>query len=173
MKNQNISKSQSLRSYKTLNLLMTLGVLLGISCSSSKKSPDEASAGTLKIENLNIPYNPTIQKDETAAEDSLGNPFLFEHLTHPYSLGFCNVGSPRTLVPDEARSVIEKVFEEEGIRLEKEYHYKKDDISVVLSGFDTNLNIGYVWLNSSMDGKRDYRLTVMKSTLKCFVSILK
>lgn len=122
--------------YKALQVLAGAGILVGASCAPTKQVADNA---------------PVIQP-ELAVQDSLVNPFTFENLRVPYRPASFGTGMASRLKGDEARAVINKVFQEEGIDLEKNYFYKKDSISVVLNGFNADLNIGYVWIDRDKMG---------------------
>jgi len=118
--------------YKTIYALVAVGFLWGISFLQEQETSNNVS----------------IIQQNVMVQDSLFNPFSVEHLGVPF-------GSDNPyrrdifsrLTSDEVWTVINKIFEEEGINLEKNYDYKKDSIAVVLNGYAPDLNIGYLWVD--------------------------
>lgn len=80
-------------------------------------------------------------------QDSLFNPFVLD-TSRLQSLGFspCGTSTTTSLPPERAIEAINKAFEEEGVKLEKNFDYKKDGVALRLDGYNKDLNIGYVWL---------------------------
>jgi len=79
--------------------------------------------------------------------DNTGNPFTFEKTGLPHQTSFCGVGLPDLISTDLAENVINKVFEDNGFKLTKNYLFEKNGSSFTLNGFDKQNNIGYVYLD--------------------------
>ncbi len=122
--------------YKALQVLAGAGILVGTSCSSTGKASDSA----------------TVIQPEIAVQDSLVNPFTFEKLDVPFMPAMFGTGLPARLKAKEAREAISKIFQEEGIELDTNYHYKKDGINIKLDGYDVERKVGYVWINYENQG---------------------
>lgn len=96
------------------------------------------------LQQQNISDNKPVIQQHVTVQDSLFNPFTFEDLRVPFKDEYEKM---TRLKPDEVCTVVDKIFQEAGINLEKNYYYKKDSIVVVLDGYDPDLNIGYVWVD--------------------------
>ncbi len=75
------------------------------------------------------------------------SPFKFKDMNVPFRTSSFGTGTASRLSSEEAREVIDRVFKEEGIYLQKNYEYKKGEVSALLDGFDLKRNIGYVWID--------------------------
>jgi len=139
---------------KVLNTLMFLGLFGNISFLQGQETAD---------------YPPIIQQN-VVIQDSLFNPFLYENLGIPYSPPTCGNGLLSYISKKDAREVINKVFEEEGIKLQENYYYKSDSITTVVDGFNPDLNIGYIWLGRDKMGVGMVRIQV--SSTKYYVEKL-
>ena len=79
--------------------------------------------------------------------DNTGNPFTFEKTGLPHQTSFCGVGLPDLISTDLAENIINRVFEDNGFKLTKNYLFEKNGSSFTLNGFDKQNNIGYVYLD--------------------------
>jgi len=70
----------------------------------------------------------------------------------PFRTVSFGTGTASRLSSQEAREVINRIFEEEGIYLQKNYDYKRGEVSALLDGFDPKRNIGYVWIDGNKMG---------------------
>jgi len=131
-------------SHKAINALLAAGILVGVPFLSSDAMPSSN-----QFQNL-----PSIE------QDSLVNPFPFESLGVPFIPPSYGTGLPSRLSSEEARKVIDRVFLEEGLELQENYAYDKDGVKVLLSGYDPECQIGYVWVDYYNMGEgmtRSYR----------------
>jgi len=137
--------------YKALQALAAAGILVGASCAPTEKvsgnTPNIPSDVAEQSSSVNLPIIENSDEPDAQQQDSPVNPFTFEYLGVPFMPASFGTGLPSRLRSEEARTTINKVFEEEGIQLTKDYFYKKDSIAVALDGFNPDLNIGYVWVN--------------------------
>jgi len=135
-------------SYKALQALTAAGILVGVSCNTTKTSNDSTtSVQPTRTEQGPVTNLPTTNSD--APQDSLSNPFSFESMGVPFMPAMFGTGMPSRLTSEEARETINRVFREEGIKLKSNYKYKQTDLNVTLDGYDANQKIGYVWVDYS------------------------
>jgi len=80
------------------------------------------------------------------------NPFKFKDMNIPITTVLSGSRSSSRLNSEEARDIINKVFQEEGIYLQENYDYKKGEVRALLDGFDPKSNIGYVWIDGNKMG---------------------
>jgi len=133
--------------YKALQALAAAGILVGASCTPTKNITDNSPDIQPELVAQDSSVFKTSGESTVQEQNSLFNPFTFKRLSVPFMTAMFGTGMPERLKSNEARTVINRVFEEEGINLEKNYYYKKDSIKVILDGFDADLNIGYVWVD--------------------------
>lgn len=120
-------------SQKALKALVAAGILVGIPQLTSCDLPKASAAVSFEL-----PFT---------AKDTLGNPFPFESMGVPYIPASFGTGLPSRIKSEDAREVINKVFKEEGLKLEQQYMYNKDGVKVLLDGYNPELQIGYVWVD--------------------------
>ena len=120
---------------KALNALLAAGILVGLPQFMSCDIPSANAANT-----------------SYTSQGVLGNPFTFEKMGVPYIPASFGTGLPSRLSESDARGIIEKVFDQEGLDLEKEYIYHKDGVKVKLDGYNAEMKIGYVWVDYSNMG---------------------
>ncbi len=65
----------------------------------------------------------------------------------PYQTQPLYSNSSQYITSLEARSVIEEVFNDEGIQLSANIPYRKNNTSFVLDGYSQKYNIGYIWMD--------------------------
>jgi len=125
------------------------GMLIMISCSPKKEISKNEAISPPKKE---ISESKVVNPSNLISRDSLAGPFTFSDLNEAYEYRYrqpqCGTimsSRPLWLSEEETHEIIHKVFEEEGIELQKDYFYEKDSVRVVLGGFDPELNIGYIW----------------------------
>lgn len=86
------------------------------------------------------------------SQQVIENPFVFEQLKIPFVTSMQGGGMKSRLKSEKARETINKVFQEAGITLEADYHYKKNGINIKLDGYDAKRKIGYVWIDEENYG---------------------
>jgi len=130
-------------------LTVIIGILTVVSCSPKKEISESKAVSPPKKETFE---SKAISPSNSISSDSLTNPFTFADLNEAYEYRYrqpmCGTvmsSRPLWLSAEEVHTIIHKVFEEEGIDLQKDYFYEKDSVRVALDGYDPKLNVGYIW----------------------------
>jgi len=82
------------------------------------------------------------------SQNTTENPFIVKHTGLPYRAPSCGNGMPSRISPKLAQEVIEEVFAEEGVLLQKNYAIEKEGVKLIVNGYNEQLKIGYVWMNA-------------------------
>jgi hypothetical protein len=81
--------------------------------------------------------------------ESPKNPFPLALTGLPHTPSSFGTGLPSRLNSKEAKNIIFKVFQEEGLQLKKNYLFKKGENTYELDGYDEKTKIGFAWLNNN------------------------
>ncbi len=103
--------------------------------------------GSLLWLNVDDP-DPSATKEPVEVQaDSLANPFPLERAGVPYTPASFGTGLPARLSREEAVETIYKVFEEQGILLEKNVPVEQDSVRITAEGYNEDQKLGFVWID--------------------------
>jgi len=86
-------------------------------------------------------------------KDSLQNSFTMENAGVPYMPASFGTGLPSRLVREQAISVINKVFTEEGVLLKEDVSFDNKKAQFIADGYNEDLKIGFLWMDYNNFGE--------------------
>ena len=99
---------------------------------------------------------PALASETELVSDTLKNTFPSTLTGLPFETSPYGTGLPSWLKADDARAVIEQVFQSEGVALTKNVPISKDGLKLTAHGYNPELKIGYVWLDGLNLGSDSY-----------------
>jgi hypothetical protein len=87
-----------------------------------------------------------VSKYSCVRSDTLRNPFPISLSGLPYHTNAFGTGAAERLHDRDARAVLEKVFELQGVNLQRDFVFRRGNISIQVDGFDPDRKIGYVFV---------------------------